>query len=140
MPLCTFDSRGILQRPFWEQGRGRRLYSRLTTGASQHLSKRNTNGYRLCVVTMASQWRTFALTRRNQILSGPSYRTIQQSPSMNPCFQLSCVSRLTWLETQPYSSPRWKDPPRLHLSRYHDNLILFPFALFATDANLQELV
>ena len=43
---------------------------------------------------------------------------------------MSCVFTLIWLETQPYSSPRWKDPPRLHLSRYHDNLIPIPFALF----------
>jgi len=89
--VCFFDSRGILQRPFWEQSRERGHNSRLATIASQHLSRRNASGYRLCAVAMTSQWRTLALAQQNQIPSGLILLRypFRQSPSMDFCSQLS---------------------------------------------------
>ena len=86
MPLCVFfDSRGILQHPFWEQSRERRSDSGLATGTSQHLSARNASGHRLCVVRCddESMAHIFALTRRNQITSRSSSYTVPKATSNN---------------------------------------------------------
>ena len=97
MPLCALDPRGISQRPFREQSRGRTPCSRLTTSDSQQLSTRNAGGYRLCVVAMTSEWRTLALALRNHILQGPSHHIIAPGSLYQYTVVLNCpVYSFNW--------------------------------------------
>ena len=116
MPLYAFDSRSTWQPPFREQSRERKHNSRLATGVSQHLSRRNASAYRLCIGAVTSQRHTFALTRRNQTLSSRVllHCSSGQSPATYPFSQLSRLPSLIQPETKPYHPAEIGGGHRVH--------------------------